>query len=212
MNFEILSLESLLLFIACYIYGSIPYAYIFTYWLAKKRITSLGSGNIGVANAFGVGGYKTGFLTVIGEASKAAIPLLLSINLYDSDQNAALIFLSAGILGTSYSLFLKGNGGQGGTVLLWGLLFLSPLIFLSFMAGFVCVYLISRKRYLTSVIAHLLLPVEIYLIDGNLGFIFFGIAAAIFYTLRYKPQRGDYAHYRNKMGFFKFFERTLGEK
>ncbi|UCE98047.1 MAG: glycerol-3-phosphate acyltransferase, partial [Dehalococcoidia bacterium] len=209
---EVFEFYTIFIALICFIYGSVPFAYIFTYLFQKVRLTQKGTGNIGVANAFGVGGLRVGFLTVIGEATKAALPVYLSFYLYSNDLRAAVIFLSASILGTSYSIFLKGKGSQGGTVFLWGLLFLSPYTFLLFIGMFLPVYLLLRKRHITSIVAHALLPLEIYLIEGDLSLVIFGALAALFYSLRYKPQASDYAYYNKDMRLLRFTKKIMREK
>ena len=59
-----------------YIYGSIPFALIFTYLASGEIIHKIGTRNVGVANAFWGGGLAAGFSTVIGETSKALLPLI----------------------------------------------------------------------------------------------------------------------------------------
>jgi len=212
MSLEILSISTLLLALVCYVYGSIPFAYIFTYIFKKVKLTEKGTGNIGVANAFGSGGLKAGFLTVVGEATKAASPIIISHFLYNGELIVTLILLTATILGTSYSIFLRGRGGQGGTILLWSLLILSPYTFLAFMAVFVVFFFILRNRYYTSIIGHAMLPLEIFLIEGDLAFVIFGAVMAVFYSVRYKPQTSDYKFYKQRMRFLRFLDRKLGEK
>jgi len=212
MNLEVFEFYTIFITFICYIYGSIPFAYVFTYLFQKVRLSEKGTGNIGVANAFGVGGLRAGFLTVIGEATKAALPIYLSFYFYSSDPRASIIFLSASILGTSYSVFLGGRGSQGGTVFLWGLLFLSPFTFLLFMGMFLPTFLLLRRRYITSIVAHALLPLEIYLVEGDVSLVIFGALAALFYSLRYKPQASDYAYYNKDMRLLRFTKKIIKEK
>jgi len=209
---EFWSLQTLLAVICVYLYGSIPFAYLFTYLFKKQRLTDKGTGNIGVANAFGVGGLKAGFLTVLCEASKVVVPIAIARYYYDAALAVTLIFVVISILGTSYSIFLKGKGGQGGTILLWALLLLSPYTLLAFLVGFIIIYFVIRNRYYTSLIGHVLLPVELFLIEGNLPFVIFGVFAAIFYSLRYKPQKSDYSHYKKDMKLLRFLEEKFIKK
>ncbi|HUT84025.1 MAG TPA: glycerol-3-phosphate acyltransferase, partial [Thermodesulfobacteriota bacterium] len=53
--------------IIAYLYGALPYAYIATYLLKRKKLTEEGTGNIGVTSAFKVGGTVAGVITVCGE-------------------------------------------------------------------------------------------------------------------------------------------------
>ena len=179
--------------LACYLYGSIPFAYIFTYLFTRQKITEIGTKNVGVANTFGVAGLKAGLLTVAGEMSKAALALSLA-HLLDNDGPAlALIFVFAAMLGTAFSIFLKGKGGMGTTILLFTLVWLSPYSFLLFGAFFIVLYLTLKDSFYTSISGYLLLPVALFLIEGKLSFVVFGLAVAALYLSRYRRHRDDYA-------------------
>ena len=206
---DVWRLETLLLSLACYLYSSIPFAYLFTYLFKKEHLTKKGTGNIGIANAFGVGGLRAGFLAVVGEATKVILALALSRYYYGGELVISLIFISASILGTGFPIFMKGKGGQGTTILLWALLFLSPYTLLLFSAVFAFTFITLKKLYYATFIGYALLPVEIFLIEGNLYFVVFGALAALFYCLRYKPRRSDYAFYNKNMRLLRFIESTL---
>jgi pyruvate,water dikinase len=201
-----LSLKTLLIGLICYIYSSIPYAYIFVYLIKREKITERETGNIGVANAFGVGGLLAGFLTVAGEATKVILPLVFSRYFYSSALTASLSFILVSILGTHFSLFLRGKGGQGSTMLLWTLLLISPWTFLIFSVVFAVLFFLIKNRYQMWILGHAVLPAAIFIIERNIPFVIFGLLVALLYILRYKPSRSDYLHYKSKMRFFRFLE------
>ena len=190
-----LSLRTLLLALACYVYGSVPFGLIFTYLFKKEVLSRSGSLNIGVANAFGVGGLKVGFATVAGEISKAMLPLALAHYLYGSELAAALVFALVAILGANFSVFLKGKGGRATTILLWTLLILSPYSFLIYITLFIIIFFSTRKPFVTAMVGNALLPFEIYLIEINIPFAIFGALAALIYCVRYDRRRSDTTFY-----------------
>ena len=207
-----LGVQTLLLGLACYLYGSIPFAYLFTYIFKKEKLTDKGTGNIGVANTFGVAGIKAGFLTVVGEATKVMLPIALSRYYYEGALVISLIFISLSILGTAYSVFLKGKGGQGTTVLLWALLLLSPYSFLLYTGVFLLLFIAIKRRYYATILGYALLPVEIFAIEQNIHFVIFGALAALYYCLRYKPQRSDYTFYSRNMRLLRYIEGKFRNK
>ena len=209
---NLLGVQTLLLGLTCYLYGSIPFAYLFTYLFKKEKLTEKGTGNIGIANAFGIAGLRAGFLTVTGEATKVILPIAFSRYYYDGALVISLIFISLSILGTGYSVFLKGKGGQGTTILLWALLLLSPYTFLLYIGTFFLIFIALKRRYYATIVGYVLLPVEIFVIEQNIYFILFGALAALYYCLRYKPQRSDYAFYSNNMRLFRYIERNFRNK
>ncbi len=204
--------QTLLLGLVCYFYGSIPFAYLFTYLFKKEHLAQKGTGNIGIANTFGVGGLRAGFLAVFGEATKVALPLVFSRIFYGGELFFSLVFVSATILGNGFSIFLKGKGGQGTTILLWALLLLSPYTLLLFAAVYAFLFLTLRKRYYAVLIGYAMLPFEVLIVNGNVYFAIFGAFAALYYSLRYKPQRSDYSFYSRNMRFLRFIERNFKEK
>jgi len=209
---NLLGVQTLLLGLACYLYGSIPFAYLFTYLFTKEKLTEKGTGNIGIANAFGVAGLKAGFLTVAGEATKVILPIAFSRYYYDGSLVISLIFISLSILGTGYSIFLRGKGGQGTTILLWALLLLSPYTFLLYIGIFFLIFIALKRRYYATVLGYALLPVEIFVIERNIYFILFGALAALYYCLRYRPQKSDYAFYSKNMRLLRYIERNFINK
>ena len=210
---DLLSWKTLLFITALFIYGSIPFAFIFTFLFTRKKLNETGTGNIGVANAFGVGGLAVGFLTVLGDASIGILPLLVSHFFYSGSIVMSLLFITVGIIGHAFSFFLKGRGGQGDTILMWALLILSPYTFLLYVgiAG-IAYILIRRRRRLSKSLGYAFLPLEILLIEQNLAFIVFGVFMALLYILRYNPQRSDYNYYKSKMRFLRFLEEKLGKR
>lgn len=179
--------------LVCYLYGSIPFAYLFTYLFTRQKITELGTKNVGVANTFGVAGLKAGLLTVAGEMSKAALALALARLLDNDGFTLALIFVFAAMLGTAFSIFLKGKGGMGTTILLFTLIWLSPYSFLLFGGFFIVLYLALKDSFYTSILGYVLLPFALFLIEGELSFVVFGLAVAVLYLSRYRRHRDDYA-------------------
>ena len=130
-----------------YLYGSISYAYIATYFLKKRNLANEGTGNIGVTNAIKVGGTTVGIITVLGEISKAIIPILASSYFFEGNIKITLLFICLSFLGTSFSIFLKGRGGKGSTVAIWGLLVLSPKACVVMLIVWTIIVLFSKNNH-----------------------------------------------------------------
>lgn len=198
---DFLNLRTLLFAIICYVYSSVPFALIFTYLFKREILSRKGSQNVGVANAFGVGGLGAGFSTVAGEISKAALPLTLTHFYYDGAVAVAVVLVFISILGVNFSIFLKGRGGMGTTILLSTLIVLSPFTFLIFAGVFVILFFSTRSAYITVVAGNALLPVEIFLIESNIPFAVFGLFTAVLYCARYDRSTSDTAFY-SRIGRF----------
>ena len=179
-----------------YLYGSIPFAFIFTYLVKREVIYEKGTTNVGVANAFGVGGLFAGSLTVIGEISKALVPLAISWYFFEFDLTISLIFVFSALLGTNFPIFLKGKGGMGATIAIWTLLILSPYSLLLLAAIFVLFIKTSKDSYLSAILTYALAPLVLFLVERSVTFALFAVATALLFCLKYNRRRDEFAHWK----------------
>jgi acyl-phosphate glycerol 3-phosphate acyltransferase len=188
-----------------YAYGSVPFALIFTYFIKGEIIYEKGTRNVGVANAFWVGGLPAGFLTVVGETSKALLPLFVSNYYFDGDLVTSLFFVFSAILGTNFSVFLKGRGGMGRTVLICTLLILAPISVLILGALWLIVYKVSKDSYNSSIINNSLIPVILLSLEQSVPLALFGLAGATLFYLNFDKSRDEFAHYKATNRFRELF-------
>ena len=92
-----------------YLFGSIPSGYILTKYFSKIDITKEGSGNIGATNVLRSGSKKLAIITLLLDASKGIIPIII---FYNSTFSLILAGLSS-FIGHNYPIWLKFNGGKG---------------------------------------------------------------------------------------------------
>ena len=59
-----------------YLFGSIPFGYLFTKMLLKKDIRNVGSVNIGDTNVLRTVNKSLGYLTLILDIAKAVVPVI----------------------------------------------------------------------------------------------------------------------------------------
>ena len=182
-----------------YLYGALPFAFLATYLIKRKNLGEEGTGNIGVTNAFKVGGYAVGIITVLGEISKAFVPIFIAHRFFSGNLNLTLLFVYCALIGTSFSIFLKGKGSKATTVGLWSLLILSPyaLLTLLLLGGFTLK--IAGNNVLIKKIPFLFIPLVIFLFEQNLIFTLFGFLTTILFFLNSLKRKDDFVHY----GIFK---------
>ena len=182
-----------------YFLGSIPFAFIFTYLFKQKKIYEEGTGNVGVANTFQEAGLLPGFLTVFGEISKAVVPILIAYFFFDKDFVLALLFTYLSLLGTNFSIFLRGKGGMGSTIIIYSLVLFSLFdlsslwTLLSMGAAFLIAYIITRNSTWTNRIAYATLPFLAYAYSSNFYFAGWGLLVAILYIARYRESKDEAA-------------------
>ena len=179
-------MEYLIIALASYFFGSIPFGFLLTKFFLKKDIRKIGSGNIGATNALRTGNKLVGFATLFFDILKAVIPVLF-VKFYYTD--CIYIASLCVFLGHLFPIWLKFKGGKGVATYV-GILFSIDLIYgLIFIISWLFVFLISKYSSLSSIIATLIIPIYL-LFFGNAGVIFFGIIfVLIFYTHRENIKR-----------------------
>jgi glycerol-3-phosphate acyltransferase PlsY len=175
-----------------YLYGSIPYAYIATYLLKKRNLAKEGTGNIGVTNAFKSGGKIVGIITLLGEISKAVIPILASSYFFEGNIKITLLFIYLSFLGTSFSIFLKGKGGKGSTVTIWSLAILSPKACLIMLIVWIIIVLFSKNNPVIKTIPLFLIPIIFYIFEKDIYFTIFCVFFSITTFINNRIKMDDY--------------------
>ena len=180
-------MDFLVVGIASYLMGSIPFGLILTKLFLNKDIRKIGSGNIGATNALRTGNKFIGYSTLILDIVKAIIPVIyVKINYPD------LIYIASlcAFLGHVFPIWLKFKGGKGVATYVGILFSINIILGLIFVASWVFIFLFSKYSSLSSIIGSLSVPIYI-LITGQINdAIFFAIMfILIFFTHRENIKR-----------------------
>jgi glycerol-3-phosphate acyltransferase PlsY len=184
-----------LVLVLVYLYGAVPFAYVTILLLKRQDITKLGTGNVSVINAFHAGGIPATLVTVLGEISKSVVAIRLAEALIPGELYCKLWFVAVALVGSNYSVFLRGRGGKGSTMLFWSLAQLSFPVFLV-MIGVCCLLLVLARKGLKA--KHLwpwLLPGAILIVERNWGFAVFGCLVSVLVRLKARSSEDDYQSY-----------------
>jgi len=180
-------MDYLVVGIASYLMGSIPFGLILTKIFLNKDIREIGSGNIGATNALRTGNKLIGYTTLILDITKAIIPVI-----YVKVNFPELIYIASlcAFLGHVFPLWLKFKGGKGVATYVGILFSVNFLLGFIFVSCWGIIFLISRYSSLSSIIGSMSVPIYI-LITGQLSnAIFFGIMfILIFFTHRENIKR-----------------------
>ena len=122
-------------------------------------------------------------MSVLGETSKALVPILIAHYFFSGTLYITLLFVYLSLVGTSFSIFLKGKGGKGSTVAMWSLLILSPYSLLILLAFWVVILKLSRGNFLIKKIPLLFIPVVIFIVEKDLTFTLFGLLTSFLFYL-----------------------------
>lgn len=142
---------TILLLVVAYLLGSIPFGLVVGKFIYKKDIRQFGSGNIGTTNAFRAFGTVGGILVFVCDMLKGAIPVLLAQWL-DAGLHP-LLFGGMAIVGHSYPLFLKFNGGKAVATSFGVVLAYHPIFALISIASFFVSLFITSMVSFSSIFA-----------------------------------------------------------
>jgi glycerol-3-phosphate acyltransferase PlsY len=152
----------LLLCLAGYFLGSIPFGLLLAKLFGTADVREQGSGNIGAANVARVAGLLAGILTLVFDAAKGAAAVLLAARLTNSSATAMMLAGVAALLGHCFTMWLGFKGGKGVATALGVFAALSPLAALCAFLLFLLVVGSSRYVSLGSVAAAAAMPLLVY--------------------------------------------------
>ena len=180
-------MDYLVVGIASYLMGSIPFGLILTKIFLKKDIREIGSGNIGATNALRTGNKFIGYSTLVLDIAKAIIPVIyVKINYPD------LIYIASlcAFLGHVFPIWLKFKGGKGVATYVGILFSINIILGLIFVVSWAFIFLLFRYSSLSSIIGSLSVPIYILITSQINDAIFFAIMfILIFFTHRENIKR-----------------------
>ena len=163
-------MDYLIVGIASYLMGSIPFGFILTKIFLEKDIRDIGSGNIGATNALRTGNKLIGYSTLILDVAKAIIPVIfVKINYPDLIYIASL----SAFLGHVFPVWLKFKGGKGVATYVGILFSINVLLGIIFTASWGIIFLMFRYSSLSSIIGSISIPIYILISDQISNAIFF---------------------------------------
>ena len=131
---EALSNLNVICYIAAYLIGAIPFGVVFAKQFAGMNVRDAGSKSIGATNVLRVVkekdpklAKKLGAMTLIADALKATLPLMIAAFIFKMDASVLWAMAVLAVLGHCFSPYLGFEGGKGVATAFGGLLFLAPL-------------------------------------------------------------------------------------
>ena len=182
-----------LIFIICYLIGSIPFGLILTKLFDNNDLRNIGSGNIGATNVLRTGNKILALLTLILDLSKSFIPLFIFFKLYPHpriydffnfisvDQIfLILIFGYFFVLGHCFPIWLKFKGGKGIATSLGVILSIDFFIGLCLLTIWILVFLVFKISSLSSLISSISFPILIFFKYEKVNLLYLSILLTIF--------------------------------
>jgi glycerol-3-phosphate acyltransferase PlsY len=174
-------LNLLFVVVLSYLVGSIPTSIILSKLLRGIDIRQHGSGNAGGTNVFRVLGWKWGVLTIILDAVKGAIVVVVVARLYldnfpfsnitpfDDFTVVQIICGIAAVIGHVWTVFAGFRGGKGIATALGFLITLITIDMLLVLAVFTLTVTLSRYISLGSMMAAVSLPIILIVRENLFG-------------------------------------------
>ncbi len=156
--------------VLAYLLGSLSFAVIVSKAMRLDDPRSYGSGNPGATNVLRSGNKRAAILTLLLDALKGVVAVLLAGGLADrlgyGDGTVALCGLAA-FLGHLYPVFFRFQGGKGVATAAGVLLALNPGVGLASLGTWLAVALLTRYSSLAALVTALLAPLYTWLLHGD---------------------------------------------
>lgn len=181
-------------FVASYLIGSIPTAYIFGRLIKKIDIRQHGSGNVGATNAFRILGKGPGSVVLLIDILKGAVVTSLVADIFGLTDPLMRVLLGIVVVcGHNWTVFLNFKGGKGIATSLGVLIGLTiaiasirPVVLYTFLSWFVT-FLVSGYVSLASIVAAVVLPILALIFPQPFAVIMLSVILCVFVVLRHRP-------------------------
>lgn len=151
--------------IAGYGLGSIPFGIILARVMGLGNLRDVGSGNIGATNVLRTGNKTAAALTLLFDAAKGAVIVLLA-RAYAGEDAAQIAGLAA-IIGHCFPVWLRFKGGKGVATYFGLMIALSPIVGLICGAIWLLVAALSRYSSLASLVSAGWAPLIVAFLTGG---------------------------------------------
>lgn len=165
-----------------YILGSVPFGVILARVMGLGNLREIGSGNIGATNVLRTGNKKAAALTLLFDAGKGAVVVLLARAMAGED--AAQIAALAAFVGHCFPIWLGFRGGKGVATYIGIVLALAWPVGLAVCATWLFIAILLRYSSLAALMAAGLGPLWASLL-GHGDFFFLGIGLAVLVYARH---------------------------
>jgi len=176
---------STIMILAAYLMGSLSAAIITCRLMGLPDPRTQGSNNPGATNVLRVGGKKAAAFTLLGDAIKGVIPVLIAHWMEAPSHILALVALAA-FLGHLYPVFFGFRGGKGVATAFGVLIALAWPVGLAVLGTWLLLAKLFKISSLSALIAAVLLPFYMWLLAPQPGFIALAIVLSIMLIWRHR--------------------------
>ena len=179
-----LAVPALFVAVMSYLAGSVSAAILVCRAMGLDDPRTAGSGNPGATNVLRVGGKVPAALTLLGDALKGFVPVLVT-SLITSHPPTIAIAAIAAFLGHLYPVFFDFKGGKGVATALGALLGLNTTVGALALLTWLAVSLTFKRSSLAALVTFVLTPAYLLFVDQRAFAIAFVIIGGfLFFTHR----------------------------
>ena len=168
-----------------YLAGGIPSGYLIARKLKGIDIREYGSGNPGAANVYRVVGFGAGWATMVFDALKGYLPVLLAGRVYPDSLWPAIACGGLAIVGHVWTPFLGLRGGKGVATSSGVFLALMPAPMLCAIAVFVAAVALTKHISAGSIGGAVTLPVAAFVVGEPTALSVMSVAVAALILVRH---------------------------
>lgn len=181
-------MSALVASLLAYLAGSIPTGVLLAS-LAGVDVRSQGSGNIGATNVARTAGRKLGILTLIGDALKGLLPVVIARSAGLPQELVATVGVAA-LAGHVFSIFLRFQGGKGVATGVGVLIGLAPAVAPIPLLLFGAVFKATRLVSLASIVAAAAAPLAMLVCGYPAPFVLGAVLIAALIVARHHENVG----------------------
>jgi glycerol-3-phosphate acyltransferase PlsY len=155
----------LLLLLAAYLIGAIPFGYLLVKWTTGTDVRAAGSGNIGATNVLRTTGRAAGVATLLLDIGKGYLAVWLAGRLTEGSALWTSAAALAVMAGHAYPVFLRFRGGKAMASFVGAFLCLTPLPLITILIVFLIVVVGTRTISMGSIVGAGTFPLGVWLIS-----------------------------------------------
>ena len=186
------------LFLIGYLFGSIPFGYLYGRLAGVGDIRTIGSGNIGATNVLRTGRKGLAALTLLSDAAKGFVPVLLARHYLGFEP--ALATAAGAFIGHLYPVWLGFRGGKGVATYIGVVTALYWPAGVFFCAVWLCIALATRYSSLSALVAAALTPIFVATQISGALYLFLFVLSGILIAKHHTNIRNLISGHETKIG------------
>lgn len=167
-----------------YLLGSLPFAIWVTRYVKNVDVRDSGSGHATTTNTIRQAGFGWGALVLLLDIAKGFVPTYLAAR-FSGEVWVVALTATAAVIGHCWTIFAGFRGGMGLATFGGGILAVSPLGFLIYLAVLILLVLVVRHSARASVFAGILIAPVLWLFNIRDVAFWVALGAGIVIAIRF---------------------------